>query len=132
MSKPTLLYNGSCPVCRKEIEHYRRLDRGGDGALCFQDITSRGFEVARGEIDLETTRKRLHVVDGDGRVIAGVPAFARIWEELPRYRWLGTLVRLLIIRTLAASLYAPVAQLLYAMDRRRRRRSCERARVSAS
>lgn len=121
MSKPTVLYNGACPICRREIEHYRRLDRQGREALEWRDVTDRGSGDVRCLIDPEAARQRLHVVDRDGSVLAGVPAFARIWENLPRYRWLGTLVRLPILRSVAAGGYAPVARLLYAMDRRRRR-----------
>jgi predicted DCC family thiol-disulfide oxidoreductase YuxK len=121
MSKPTVLYNGSCPVCRMEIEHYRRLDRDADAALAWQDIAVPGAETPSHGLYAEAMRRRLHVVDADGGVLVGVPAFARIWEHLPRYRWLAGLVGSPVVRTLAAQLYEPVAKGLYAWDRRRPR-----------
>lgn len=123
MAKPTVLYNGSCPVCRAEIEHYRSLDRAGGGALDWQDVSQPGAgELACG-LDAEALRRRLHVVDGDGKLLIGVPAFARIWEHLPRYRWLARAARLPVVRTVAAGLYEPIAAGLYARDRHRRRRA---------
>lgn len=121
MNKPTVLYNGSCPVCRAEIEHYRRLDHDTD-ALAWRDIATVGADASAFGVEPEAMRRRLHVVDADGRLLSGVPAFARIWENLPRYRWLAVLVRLPVARSVAAVSYEPLAALLYALDRRRRRR----------
>jgi predicted DCC family thiol-disulfide oxidoreductase YuxK len=120
MSKPTVLYNGSCPVCRAEIEHYQKLDRA-TGRLAWRDISQPGRPQVC-EVGPEALRRRLHVVDADGRLLAGVPAFARIWRELPRYRWLARLVEQPVVGPLAARLYEPLAAGLYAWDRRRRRR----------
>ena len=120
MTKPTVLYNGSCPVCRTEIEHYQKLDRDTD-RLAWRDIGASDQAAGCG-VGPEALRRRLHVVDADGRLLVGVPAFARIWQELPRYRWLARLVDRPVVRPLAAWLYEPLAAGLYAWDRRRRRR----------
>lgn len=123
MTRPTVLYNGSCPVCRAEITHYRRLDDGGAQALAWLDISVPDPDATTGGLEPEALRRRLHVVDADGRLQIGVPAFARIWAHLPRYRWLATLVDLPVVGTIAAWAYEPLAASLYAMDRRRRRRA---------
>lgn len=120
-ARPTVLYNGSCPVCRAEIRHYQRLDEGR-AALAFEDVSAPRAAPACGT-DGEAMRRRLHVVDGDGRVLIGVDAFACIWARLPRYRGLARLVRLPVARRLAPLLYEPVALVLYRLDRRRRRRA---------
>ncbi len=37
----TVLYDGACPLCRREIAHVQRLSqRQGDGALCFLDVSA--------------------------------------------------------------------------------------------
>lgn len=128
MSKPTVFYNGSCPVCRAEIEHYRRLDRSAESALAWADVAGPDATAVRPGIDAEAMRRRLHVVDADGRLLVGVPAFARIWEHLPRFRWLARLVRLPLLSTAAGLLYEPLAAGLYAWDRRRRRKAGAAAR----
>ena len=40
MAKPTVLYNGSCPVCRAEIAHYRRLDQHAGAALAWRVVAA--------------------------------------------------------------------------------------------
>ncbi|MEM7023652.1 MAG: DUF393 domain-containing protein [Pseudomonadota bacterium] len=121
MSKPTVLYNGSCPVCRTEIDHYRRVADQSGASLGWHDMSADIQSPLMTGIDSEAMRRRLHVVDDDGTVLMGVPAFARVWERLPRYRWLAKLVRLPLVRTIAAGCYEVIAAGLYAWDRRRRR-----------
>jgi len=36
-AKSTVYFDGSCPLCRAEIAHYRGMDRGG--VLCFVDVS---------------------------------------------------------------------------------------------
>lgn len=126
MTKPTVLYNGACPVCRTEIEHYQRLDGDIHPKLAWRDINRLDGEPASCDpascgIGADAMRRRLHVVDADGQLLVGVPAFARIWDHLPRYRWLARLVRLPLVRSVAPWLYEPLAAGLYAWDRHRRR-----------
>ena len=45
----TVLYDGECPLCRREIAHVKGLaERRSDSALCFVDISPRaGAGTAR-------------------------------------------------------------------------------------
>ncbi|MEM1401489.1 MAG: DUF393 domain-containing protein [Pseudomonadota bacterium] len=122
MTKPTVFYNGSCPVCRTEIEHYRDIDAAQGEAIEFRDINAdQGLLEAIG-LDRETASRRLYVQGADGALLAGIPAFALIWEKLPRYRWLAKLSRLPVLRTVLPWLYEPVAFVIYRWDQRRRAR----------
>lgn len=99
-------YNGACPVCRTEIEHYRRIaDRHDLDGLGWTDITTRANTLAPWGIDDDTVVRRLHVVDGAGRLFAGVDGFILIWARLPRYRWLA--------KTASVGWIKPVAHVLY-------------------
>ena len=118
--KPKVLYNGACPVCRREIDHYRRLDGDQGSALAFADISKSGPELAGLELSDDEARRRLHVLETDGRLLVGIPAFAAIWDRLPRYRWLATISRLPILRRLLPRIYEPIAFGLYHWDKRRR------------
>lgn len=118
-AKPTVLYNGACPLCRREIDHYRRLDRQAGGALDFTDISEPGSPPDDLSLSQDDAKRRLHVVDADGRLLVGVPAFAAIWESLPRYRWLATISSLPILRPILGWIYEPIALLLYRLDKRR-------------
>ncbi|MGI9506912.1 MAG: thiol-disulfide oxidoreductase DCC family protein [Geminicoccaceae bacterium] len=121
-AKPTVLYNGSCPVCRREIEHYQRLDdRDGQG-LGFTDISEPAPVLKERALTRDEVKRRLHVIDVDGRLLVGVPAFAAVWDHLPRYRWLSAIVRLPFLRSLVPWLYEIIAFGLYQADKRRQQR----------
>jgi predicted DCC family thiol-disulfide oxidoreductase YuxK len=119
----TTLYNGACPVCRTEIHHYRRIDQRRGGDLVFADIVADPAAAAALGVDPEDLKRRLHVLDREGRLHAGVDAFLVLWRELPGYRWLGRVVGLPGVRTAAALVYDHVlAPVLYAAQKRRERR----------
>ena len=124
--KPTILYNGACPICRREIEHYQHLDRDGDDTLAFADISEPDPMLARLSLTQDAAKRRLHVVDVNGRLLAGIPAFAAIWDRLPRYRWLAWISRLPLVRSVLPYIYEAIAFGLYHTDKRRERRSARR------
>jgi predicted DCC family thiol-disulfide oxidoreductase YuxK len=67
----------------------------------------------------EDAARRLHVVR-DGELLAGLPAFVALWEEMPRFRWLARVVSLPLVRPVASAVYERVlAPALYALHRRR-------------
>ena len=90
--RPMVFYDGGCPLCRREIAHYRHLDR--HGRLCWVDICAQPDVLAHYGITWKSAMQRLHVRDVDGRMLTGAYAFAALWQRLPYYRWLATLVSL--------------------------------------
>lgn len=113
-----VLYNDTCPVCRFEIDAYRRraqaeglpirfdaLDRAGDWGLT-PDQAARSLHVWH-----------------DGRVLSGMAAFRALWSAMPRWRWLARMTGLPVIRPLANLVYDRIAApLLYRAHLRRQRR----------
>lgn len=88
----TVLYDGDCPLCRREIAHLQGLaQRHADGALCFVDI-SQAQACPAAERDLLLAR--LHVERADGTRLSGAAAFVAMWSRLPGWRWLARLARL--------------------------------------
>ncbi|NHB75526.1 thiol-disulfide oxidoreductase DCC family protein [Rhodobacter calidifons] len=112
-----VLYNDTCPVCRFEIDVYRRraqaeglpirfdaLDRAGDWGLT-PDQAARSLHVWQ-----------------DGRVLAGMAAFRALWATMPRWRWLARVTGWPVIRPLADLAYEHVAApILYRAHLRRQR-----------
>lgn len=120
IDRPVCFYNGACPVCRFEIEHYRQ---GPDGdRVGWRDLSVEPEALASFGIDRAGAKKRLHVLDESGRLHDGIDAFAVIWRHLPRYRWLARLVAWRPVKPLAAALYDHVlAPALFHWNRRKGR-----------
>lgn len=91
--KPVVFFDASCPFCRKEIEHYKRLS-GADG-LNWIDITDSQDILAAYGLDYEAVMKRFHVLDSKGHWQTGAWGFAEIWSHLTIYRWLAASLRTL-------------------------------------
>jgi predicted DCC family thiol-disulfide oxidoreductase YuxK len=87
----TVLYDGACPLCRREISIYRRLR--GDTPVCFADVSDAALPMPLG-----TTREQLlarfHVRIQDGQLLSGAQAFLALWSVLPGWRWLAMAGRL--------------------------------------
>jgi 3-demethoxyubiquinol 3-hydroxylase len=85
-----VLYDGACPLCRREIALYRGLR--GEQALRFVDVR------AESALPHGTTREQLlarfHVQRADGTLASGADAFLTLWASLPGWRWLARAGRL--------------------------------------
>ena len=88
-----MFYDGGCALCRREIAHYRRIDR--DGRLDWIDICREPQRVGSHGLSVATAMQRLHVLDAHGTWQTGVAGFLELWAHLPYYRHLAYLVRVL-------------------------------------
>ncbi|MCF7979820.1 MAG: DUF393 domain-containing protein [Chromatiaceae bacterium] len=99
MTELKTFFDGGCPLCSREIAHYRKIDR--DGRIQWIDITQAADTLATAGLDLPSAMRRLHVQEPDGRLLSGVEAFIAIWQRLPRWHLLAGLVtRLRLTRPL--------------------------------
>ena len=80
MSKVQVFYDGSCHLCSREIDHYRRRDQSHK--LDFVDISAAGFDAAKFGLDADKVKQHLHAQDKNGQVKTGVDSFVLIWQEL--------------------------------------------------
>jgi len=116
IARPTVFYDGDCPLCRREVAHYRRIDRGE--RLHWVDAANEPETLTEHGLSLERAMAELHVLDGAGRWQRGVDAFLVIWQQLPAYRWLAKLVTVLGLRHPLGFIYRHFAAW-------RNRRRCE-------
>lgn len=99
----TVFYDGACPLCRREIGFYRRLN-GADRIEWIDLSEGKAESVAPGLCRSEAL-KRFHVRLPNGRLASGARGFAELWSALPSFRWLGAAAR--------TSFFAPVLELAY-------------------
>lgn len=98
-TRPILFYDGQCPLCRKEIAHYQRLDRRQ--RVDWQDLFIPESSPERYGLDRIQAMRVIHAVDRQGQLQTGVHAFMVIWRELPYYRHLASVIdRLRLTRPL--------------------------------
>ena len=88
----SVYYDGGCPLCRAEIDQYRRC--AGAGQVAFVDVGRGATEPGLGpDLDRDRALRRFHVRTADGQLISGAAAFARLWRTLPGWRWLWARAR---------------------------------------
>lgn len=86
-SKPTVFYDGACPLCSREIKHYQRL-RGAE-RIKWIDASKDSESLDQVGLSKDRAMARFHVLDTDGQWKTGAYGFAEMWSHLPAYRWLG-------------------------------------------
>ena len=85
-----VFYDGGCPLCRREIDHYRGL-RGAD-RVDWVDITQNTAIMQQHDLSLEQAMARFHVLDDQGNWQIGAYGFVEMWKRLPAMDWLATLL----------------------------------------
>jgi predicted DCC family thiol-disulfide oxidoreductase YuxK len=92
-----LLFDGGCPLCRREARFLQRRNR--HGYLAFEDITSPGFDPAVYHTTREELMGVIHGVFPDERIVRKVEAFREAYRAIglgwllaptgwPGLRWL--------------------------------------------
>lgn len=89
--KLTVFYDGSCPLCAREIAFYQR--RKGAEQIDWLDAScSEAPEVVPG-LAKDTALARFHVLSADGRFVSGGAAFAHLWATLPSFKFIGRILQ---------------------------------------
>jgi predicted DCC family thiol-disulfide oxidoreductase YuxK len=110
--KTEVLYNASCPICRREVDHYARISAREDLPIGYHDLGD-AEQLADWGMTEKDAAMRLHVRK-DGQVFGGIPAFVVLWREIPRMRWLARVVSLPGIHWIACIVYDHIlAPVLY-------------------
>ena len=75
-----LLYDGQCPLCRREVQWLQR--HNPHGSLAFEDITAPGFDPSRYGVTHEEVIGVMHGVFPDGRLVRKVEAFRQAYRAV--------------------------------------------------
>ena len=86
MSAPalTLLFDGGCPLCLREVRFLEARDRArhpGEPRIAFVDINAAGYDpAAHAGISYAEAMGRIHAIEADGSVLRDVAVFRRAYE----------------------------------------------------
>lgn len=87
--KPSVYYDGACPLCAREIGFYRK--RRGAEAVEWVDVSALPDGAVAPGLAKDAALARFHVRTGQGRLLSGGAAFAHLWSALPGFRALGAI-----------------------------------------
>ncbi len=100
MNKLEVWYDGTCPLCTREIKLMRRLD--SRSAIAFIDVAGNlGVECP---LDRATLLARFHARE-NGVMLSGAAAFAAMWRAIPLLRPLGLAARSPLFLRILEQLY---------------------------
>jgi predicted DCC family thiol-disulfide oxidoreductase YuxK len=110
-----LLYDGACPICRREVAWLKRRDR--EGNLAAEDITDPRFDPARYGLTREEVMGVVHGILPDGRVVRRVEAIRQAYGAIG-LGWLVAPTRWPLVRWGLDCLYGIFARHRVALGRR--------------
>ncbi len=121
MAELTLLYDGACPFCRREVRWLERRDRrlhGPAPRLAFVDIDRPDYDPsAHGGVTYRQAMGRIHAVAADGSVLRDLAVF-RAAYRLIGLGWLYAPTDWPLVGSLAGALYGLWAERRLALTRR--------------
>ncbi len=86
----TVMFDGACPLCRREVGVYQSLTPLE--TVAWLDVSEASAGLA--PQDRARFMARFHVRQKDGRLLSGAAAFVALWLVMPGWRWLGKVGRL--------------------------------------
>jgi predicted DCC family thiol-disulfide oxidoreductase YuxK len=121
MASLTILYDGACPLCLREVTFLRRRDgllHPDAPRLAFVDIDAPGYAPQEwGGISYGEAMGRIHALSADGAVVRDVDVFRQAYA-LVGLGWLYAPTRWPLLRALADGAYSTWARLRLVMTGR--------------
>ena len=107
-------FNNSCKICRAEINMYKKENINQINWIDITNNNNAKLETKKNEKEL---LRRLHVIK-DGEIFSGAQAFLLIWKNIPRYRFLYSILKLPIIFQIFSLSYEIIAFFLYLKNKK--------------
>ena len=81
----TVLFDGACPLCRREVGVYQALEPAQP--VAWLDVSKASVPLT--PEDRARFLARFHVRQEDGSLLSGAAAFVALWRVMPGWRWLA-------------------------------------------
>lgn len=115
MAELTVLFDGSCNLCRGSAARVGRYDR--KKRIEFLDVNDPTVLKRLPQVKREEALLWMQAIDSSGKVFSGSDAWARIGGQLPGWKWVAWVLVVPGIHWLARKLYAWVARNRYRWNR---------------
>ncbi len=101
-----VFYDALCPACVKDRDNYLRWAGQHANHIHWQDATAHQTLLAEYGVTLEQALLELYVYEIKSQhMLKEIPAYARLFQAIPKLRWLGWLISTPIIKPLLTKLY---------------------------
>ncbi len=115
-ARQTIVYDGSCEFCRRQIAWIRERDRAG--AFAFTPAQTPDLFEQHPQLASEQLSTGLRLIDATGAVHVGADAVYRIARQMPGWRWVALGYRVPGMRMIGRAAYAFVARRRERLGRR--------------
>lgn len=103
--KIIVYYDGACPSCVKDRDHYEKLAGKAGEDVCWLDITGKEDHLRAIGIDPKKALSELHVRDKNHQVLTEMDAYILLLSKVPLLKPIAWLIKLPLIRPLLSRLY---------------------------
>jgi len=107
----TVLFDGSCPVCRGAVARLKGWDR--EGKLSYLPAKSPEAEARFPWISREAVQNSIHLIGPNQESWEGAGAVEELVRVLPGWRWIAWVFRLPMARPVARRVYRWIARNRY-------------------
>jgi predicted DCC family thiol-disulfide oxidoreductase YuxK len=115
MADLTVLFDGTCNLCRGSAERVRRFDKAQH--IEFLDLRDPAAQQRFPRVNREEAMRWMQAVDSDGKVFSGSDAWARIGRLLPGWKFVAWILLVPGIRWIAGKVYVWIARNRYRWNR---------------
>ncbi|MFT3787448.1 MAG: DUF393 domain-containing protein [Tepidisphaeraceae bacterium] len=122
-----ILFDGQCPLCRREMAWLRKRDKLG--RVAFEDIAAPEFDAAKFGRTQAQVMDRIHAQLPDGSIVEGVEVFRRAYKAIG-LGWLVAWTRWPVLKPIADWAYRVFARNRMRLTFRKQECTSERCSVS--
>jgi predicted DCC family thiol-disulfide oxidoreductase YuxK len=102
-----VFYDGGCPLCTREINFLRRMDK--HDSIVATDISDPSFDASTTGVEWSDLMDRIHGRGADGLIVEGVEVFRRLYAAVG-WGWLVSITRVPGIRQCLDAAYSVFAR----------------------
>jgi predicted DCC family thiol-disulfide oxidoreductase YuxK len=107
----TILFDGKCSLCAKEIKYYQKIAPKGIFKWC--DVTIDHSILDQYNLSQSQALLYLHAKDDNGDMHIGVDAFIIIWSKLQKFKILAKIISFPVIYQIAKIIYRIFAKIRF-------------------
>jgi len=115
MAHLTVLFDGTCNLCRGSAERARRFDKAQ--RIEFLDLHNPAVQERFPQVNREEALRLMQAVDANGKVFSGSDAWAQIGGLLPGWKFVAWILLIPGIRWIARRVYGWIARNRYRWNR---------------